>query len=365
MHVGGLGLILILLMAGSSWIFGAQFERDQMDKYWPEVIINSGSTASVFLSIYEPKFVAYKELNPSLSEIAARKKPGEVPTNILQFTNEICANKELYGSTLLVNSFGLFLITDPYESDERFKEGHLVFAIEPILGGSFEHVLKYLFTHPNEIDVEWLKLVVARTALGIEYMHNKDWAWLDATPKNILIDHMTGYPKIADFGESKRLDDIVTSRRGPQDDWESLGSKIVEPIYDLIKKYRPEEEHLVEALLDAKLKLPVFTKFASVKNLAWFKDFDWEKAQQGTLEAKFIPKDHRQYLEQVYQDKVIIEKIINSSEQKPLNLLDPKSISNFTLDPKFLKKVNELGLGGESRIESADDYCNVLDPRKK
>ena len=54
-----------------------------------------------------------------------------------------------------------------------------------------------------------IRVYARQILLGLEYLHHNKIAHRDIKGANILVDH-TGFVKVADFGASKKIEDLVT-----------------------------------------------------------------------------------------------------------------------------------------------------------
>jgi hypothetical protein len=243
--------------------------------------------------------------------------------------------------------------------------------MEPMLGASVYSLKEYWTAHPEKIDTAWIKMLIARTALAIDYMHKKGWGWHDGALKNIFIDTSTGLTKIGDFGLSKRIDDTVSSHRFYLVDWGDLGSDIVKPFIDLLSANPHLFNKFLALLEDAFAKLKNKSELRSeytgelsnldqLKKLTLFEGFDWDGALRGTTKSTFVLERIADYINFIYRNnKEIAEKILSGQA----NTLRASSFDGLTLDSSFLDAANKIRPEGSKEIKSAADYCEVMDPR--
>jgi serine/threonine protein kinase len=86
-------------------------------------------------------------------------------------------------------------------------EHHYCMAMEWASGGdvfsfiSEDNRRMRLFREAGEIAI---RFVLGCTILGLEYLHSKDFAYLDLKPENLLV-FEDGYVKLTDFGLAKKV----------------------------------------------------------------------------------------------------------------------------------------------------------------
>lgn len=143
-------------------------------------VLGSGAFGRVTLVKYEGKCYALKAL-----------AKGHIVQSGLH--EHIKREKELqaeFASPFLVNLVA------------HFKDSHsLYMVLELIQGGEF---FTYLQTKEGGLPEAAAKFYAACVIQGLEYMHDRNVAWRDLKPENLLIDN-AGYLKITDFGFAKRI----------------------------------------------------------------------------------------------------------------------------------------------------------------
>eukprot|EP00455_Lapot_gusevi_P027088 TRINITY_DN2864_c0_g1_i9.p1 TRINITY_DN2864_c0_g1~~TRINITY_DN2864_c0_g1_i9.p1 ORF type:complete len:799 (+),score=343.37 TRINITY_DN2864_c0_g1_i9:177-2573(+) len=202
----------------------------------------------------------------------------------------------------------------------------LYFLLEVCLGGELFTILRARtnFTEPTA------KFYAACVVSAFEYMHSKNIIYRDLKPENLLLDDR-GYLKVTDFGFAKIVTDRTWTLCGTPDylapevvsgqghgkgvDWWTLGILIYEmlasypPFYDedpmrtyakimhgqinFPKHFSAESIDLIRKLLNPKptKRLGVMKGGATlIKRHPWFKGFDWNALESGTMAAPIIPK---------------------------------------------------------------------------
>jgi len=345
-NISKLALIAFLFVFSNS-AFNAEFKFGNI--MTDKILLGEGSRGKAYLSLYDDhtsekeKLLAIKEVKLSVQK--TRK--------FANIANEICANYELSGSSLIANSFGVSV-----------DNNNLIFAMEPLLGSDLSNAIKYLDARRDFINTEWIKLVIARVALGIEYLHQKQWVWGDVKGDNIFIDYQTGYPKIGDFGENKRIgtSSLFTKTR----DWGSLGLHVLTPLYLLVKSSDADFGSLLIEAIDKLMPGPIHQEIkgkiyslSEIKELALFKDFDWQGAENGSLASGFIPIKSPNYLRVAFDDQTALE---IDGLSREVQLLKAGSFNGFTMDQSVLAEINETRSPETPQIKSVKDFCVSYKP---
>ena len=304
--------------------------------------LGKGGNASAFISQYgpvdAPKLFVFKRINKNLRWIDHSNRNARIAWS--DITNEICANLELYNLPLFVATFAVIL--DPLDLAQLPREeAHILFAMEPMLGNSAQLLLQFM-NDALIINIPWTKLVLARTALGIDMMHKKGWGWNDASAKNILIDHATGYSKLGDFGSSRRLSVF------DEDDRHGF----IDTIGEFIPKKKElsvAEAKFVSELRDAVANLSgrktlkrVPFQLEEVKNLALFKNFDWSAASNGSMPSGFIPMNESAYLEFLYGTNPELLERIKAGSSNPIELLKSHDFDSMILGQNSCQRLIKL-----------------------
>ncbi|KRX10479.1 Protein kinase-like domain [Pseudocohnilembus persalinus] len=188
---------------------------------------------------------------------------------------------------------------------------------------------------------------MSQILLQIEFLHQKDIIYRDLKPENIMIDK-SGYLKLIDFGSPRKLSDNQRSYTilgtphymapevlsgkgyGKNADLWSMGICLFEfmsgmvpygedaedpmTIYQEILKKQivfpeffvdSEAKKFVEILLQ---KNPEFRmpgqNFASLKQVGWFEDFDWESLQLKQMKCQYQPSDNELLNLDKFKDKI-------------------------------------------------------------
>lgn len=363
-------IVIFSFVLASRLAVGAVWEKNLILESKP-ISYGRGAAGAVELLPYgakeDPKyFISKKFFHFTVDKFDDYSSLSDTLRNRLY--NEICANKELYGSDLITSAFSM------YFSSKDGEGKYLHMAMEPMLGNSVEWLLAYFLEQdPLRIDIAWLRLMLARTALGIDYMHKKGWAWFDVQPKNIFIDSVTGLTKIGDFGEGKRHDDMVTDDRSAARDWLMFGKYLIFAVRGVVNEMKhdiAQKNAFLAELDEAHEKLVLAEKdepgevqsLEQLKPLKLFKGFNWETALNGTVKSNFIPSKDLAYLNFILPDQSELVKKINSQSIKALTA---KSFDRFVFDPEVLGAVNKIRPKNSPEIKSVTDFCVIMDPRKK
>ncbi|GAB4820005.1 hypothetical protein N2152v2_007051 [Parachlorella kessleri] len=211
-----------------------------------------------------------------------------------------------------------------------FKDAtHLYMLMELVQGGEF---FTYLQTRDLPLSEDEARFYAACVILGLEYMHDRNIAWRDLKPENLLIE-TNGYLKITDFGFAKRIPaggksytlcgtpeylapELVTqSGHSKAVDWWAVGVLIFEMVAGHPPFFQEDRVTMFRAICNTQYTLPAhFSKelkdlirrllvrvpsrrlgcaqggATELKQHPWFKGFDWEALAQRKLQAPYIPK---------------------------------------------------------------------------
>ena len=175
-----------------------------------------------------------------------------------------------------------------------------------------------------------MRFYASNILLGLECLHEKNIAYRDLKPENVLIDS-DGYVRITDFGLSKEIESDTHTFCGTPEylapevlkgqghglavDWWSLGTLIYEMLTGLPPFYSQNVNIMYQKILTGELRFPSYISLEakslleglltrdpekrlgsgsggseSVKNHPFFKDINWDKLMKKEIDAPFKPK---------------------------------------------------------------------------
>lgn len=269
-----------------------------------------------------------------------------------------------------------FLVSLQYafQTDEK-----LYFIMEFMKGGElFQHLRKLKQFNENQA-----KHITACLVLALGHLHNKDYIYRDLKPENVLLDH-NGYCKLTDFGLAKFLSvsDLAKTFCGTPEylapelildkgcnrpaDWWSLGILVYEMIFGIppfystnvqkmykntvlnslkFKKHTQcsdEAKDFISGLLIKKPKhrLGAVADSLEIMNHPWFKDIDWSKLLNKTLDMPYKPLTSEDEWEANFDPNFTKEKPSDS-----IAYIDPKVLEKFKKDFEEFNFEPENGLG--------------------
>ncbi len=329
-------ILLFLLGNFCLGILAADIDPNLIPKDRPLATLGEGAFGKAELTLYdESQMVVRKEIPNYLTRPVKYKI-----YNIFNIV-EICANYELYASPFLSSAFGVYF--DSYNG--VIEKDTLNFAMEPMLGGTLLHLHHFLQQNPSLLSLDLVKLMLARIALGIDDMHKKGWAWLDASMRNIFIDHQTGYPRLGDFGLARLL-----NKAAEQKDWDGFADNIAKSLIGLLgDNFKQASKNLSESLKNK-------PSIEGVQSALIFQDFNWQGAKEGNLSMGFIPKDSAAYLKMVYGGNNDVIGRISRGEKA----LDASSMGGFVMGQTLLEEINKTLPRGAKKIKNAGDFCRIM-----
>ena len=205
-------------------------------------------------------------------------------------------------------------------------ENNVYFLLEYVKGKELFEVLRDI----GYLNKEQTNFYIASLMTAINYLHERKIIYRDIKPENIIV-VKNGYLKLIDFGTAKEIEDRTKTIIGtphymapevilgreysfPVDYWSisicmyeficgevPFGEREEDPMeiyFAIINdelyfnekfiKIDKEFKHIMKKMLD---KNPSYRlcNFYSIKNQAWFKDFNWDELSNLNLKAPYIP----------------------------------------------------------------------------
>ena len=255
-------------------------------------------------------------------------KKTKFPYAIKAISNQLIVRDDLSENILLEKNI-LLKIDHPFivKLVKSLKdENNVYFLLEYVKGKELFEVIRDI----GYLTKEQTNFYIASIMTAINYLHERKIIYRDIKPENIMV-LINGYLKLIDFGTAKEIKDRTKTIIGtphymapevilgreysfPVDFWSisicmyeficgevPFGEREEDPmeIYfaiinnelDFNEKYikiDKEFKHIMKKMLD---KNPSYRlcNFHSIKNQAWFKDFNWDELSNLNLKAPYIP----------------------------------------------------------------------------
>ena len=255
-------------------------------------------------------------------------KKTKFPYAIKAISNQLIVRDDLSENIVLEKNI-LLKIDHPFivKLVKSLKdENNVYFLLEYVKGKELFEVIRDI----GYLTKEQTNFYIASIMTAINYLHERKIIYRDIKPENIIV-LINGYLKLIDFGTAKEIKDRTKTIIGtphymapevilgreysfPVDFWSisicmyeficgevPFGEREEDPmeIYfaiinnelDFNEKYikiDKEFKHIMKKMLD---KNPSYRlcNFHSIKNQAWFKDFNWDELSNLNLKAPYIP----------------------------------------------------------------------------
>ncbi|EIE26178.1 Pkinase-domain-containing protein [Coccomyxa subellipsoidea C-169] len=181
-------------------VFGQQRHSDKLPETGPVSwtrgeLLGAGAFGRVYLGLNNDtgQLMAVKQVLISKDENVA----GRVVEHVQSLEAEVNVLKHLDHPNIV-----RYLGTD---RDDQ----HLNIFLEFVPGGSIASLLAKFGSFKESV----IRVYARQILLGLEYLHHNKIMHRDIKGANILVDH-TGLVKVADFGASKKIEDLVTMDSG-------------------------------------------------------------------------------------------------------------------------------------------------------
>lgn len=257
-------------------------------------------------------------------------------------------------------------IVELFYSFQTSKRLYLV--TEYISGGD----LSRLFSKPNKIGFQQIRLYLAEIIITLDYLHKKNCIYRDLKPENILLNH-DGHIKIIDFGLSKMFFGLTNNRAdsicgtaeymAPEIiydstynhtvDWFSLGAITFyfftgytafnlkgnamnhtikrKPIYYNSKIFDKESQDFVKGLLNYDPKKRLGAKSVDeLKGHPFFSGLDWKKVINKEYIPTYIPE-----IKNVNDNFILDDSIIKNGEGEHEKIDSPPVIQKSKKNPTY------------------------------
>ncbi|CAL1144712.1 unnamed protein product [Cladocopium goreaui] len=194
----------------------------------------------------------------------------------------------------MTNSDFIIRLYETYNSKQS-----IYFLMEPALGGELYSMYQRKGFYGSE---KHAKFYTAGVLCAFDHLHERHIIYRDLKPENLLLNEK-GHLKVTDMGLAKFVIGKTYTTCGTPDyfapeviastghthavDWKGISAVKFPP------QLSPQCVDIIKAICQKEPadRLPMLTGGSkNIKSHAWYKGFNWDKFQDFTLEAPFLPK---------------------------------------------------------------------------